>query len=179
MNACFWSVIHVTQWSCNTYHDGLQEAEHPSYLFLPLPLPLFFTYTSLSQSVSLTCPCPSASICPASHFGKHNLFWLSVVLDLSLMLCVFVRVFLGKRHHKQWSHGTLYEPLDCVMFVYLACLPPHRFVCVCVCGLARFAGYDARLSWWICILAKRMDKGRDAGGTRVRVGGFGRWLQGC
>lgn len=104
---------------------------------LPLPtfasLPLFFKYTSLSQSVSLNCPCPSASICPASHFGKHNLFWLSVVLDSSLMLCVFVRVFLGKRHHKQSSHGTLYEPLDCVMFVYLACLPPHRFVRACVC----------------------------------------------
>lgn len=70
---------------------------------------------------------------------------------------------LGKRHHLQSSHGTLDEPLGCVMFVYLACLPLHLLVCVC--GLARFAGRDARLSWWICILAKRTDKGRDGGRT--------------
>lgn len=56
----------------------------------------------------------------------------------------------GKRHHEQSSQGTLYEPLGCVMFVYLACLPP---IILCVCGLARFAGHDAWLSWWKCILA--------------------------
>lgn len=83
---------------------------------------------------------------------------------------------LGKRHHEQSSQGTLYEPLGCVMFVYLACLPP---IILCVWGLARFAGHDAWLSWWKCILAQRMDKGRGGEGTRVRVGGLGWWFWGC
>lgn len=47
---------------------------------------------------------------------------------------------------------------------------------MCVWGLARFAGHDARLSWWICILAKRTDKGRDGGGTRRGVG-WGAWME--
>lgn len=58
-----------------------------------------------------------------SHFCKHSLAVDGPELIVSAV-CVS-----GKRHQLHSSHGTLDEPLDCVMFVYLACLPPRLLMC--------------------------------------------------
>ena len=140
-------------------------------------VPSFFKHTtSLSPSIPLTCPCPSASICPSSYFGKHNLYWLSVILDSSLMVCVCVCVcaHFGKETSlavKSWNIRWTIGLCD----VCLPGLSASACFDMCVWGLARFAGHDARLSWWICILAKRTDKGRDGGGRGV---GWGAWVEG-
>lgn len=115
-------------------------------------LSLFFKYTSpLSQSVSLTCPCPSASICPPSLFGKHNLFWLSRVLGSSLMVCVCIRkrdITSSRVLEHYMNHWAVW-----CLFTWPVCLP---IVFVCVVWLALLAtmldwadGYAYWLNGWI------------------------------
>lgn len=82
-----------------------------------------------------------------------------VCVCMGVRVCVCV---LGKRHHQQSSHGTLDEPLGCVMFVYLACLPlhlsacVHTRVCVFVCVyevwlalLATMLGWADGYAYWL------------------------------
>lgn len=106
-------VSDVAQWTGSKCQYG----QMPVYPLLPTPTSPICYYTSpLSQSVFLTCPCPFAS----SHFGKQ------LVLPFGDPGLAFdaVCVCLWKRHLMQSIQGTLYEPLGCVMFAYLACLPP-------------------------------------------------------
>lgn len=136
-----------------------------SYLLLPL---LFFITPLLYHKVSFW---PALALLRPPTL-VNNLFCLSVILDLPLTLyvCVCERDISCSQFREHYmNHWAVW-----CLLTWLVCLPSF-----CVCCLARFAGHDAWLSWWKCILAKRMDKGRAAEGTRVRVGGFGWRLQRC